>query len=85
MPPSSRRFWPPDAESVDGAIRMPVGSGYFVQCFLWGVLAGIGLIILGTVLVASGGVGVLGGVPLIAIGFVLPVLGGWASASGVSR
>ncbi len=70
---------------MDGAIRMPVGSGYFVQCFLWGVLAGIGLIILGTVLVASGGVGVLGGVPLIAIGFVLPVLGGWASASGVSR
>ena len=64
---------------MNGAGRMPVGSGYFVQCFLWGVLAGIGLIILGTVLVGSGGVGAFGGVALIAIGFVLPVLGGWAS------
>ena len=56
-----------------------MGSGCFVQCFLWGVLAGIGLIVLGTVLVASGGAGVLGGVALIAIGCVFPVLGGWAS------
>ena len=60
-------------------IRMPVGSGYFVQCLLWGVLTGIGLIILGTVLVASGGVGVFGGVALIALGFAVAVLGGWAS------
>ena len=58
---------------------MPVGSGYFVQCFLWGVLAGIGLIILGTVLVASGGLRLISGAALVAIGFVLPVLAGWSS------
>lgn len=60
-------------------IRTPVGSGYFVQCFLWGVLAGVGLIIGGTVLVASGGLKVSIGVALIASGFVVPVVAGWSS------